>query len=407
MICAFNVCAASALNKSPMRVASLSVGMITESVGSDTILEFAVFDARHQFSCATAVPQPLPDDYEERRDRAYSVDPLSQASNPGDYRVQWPQFFRAFPQPARGIAFALIFLLSATLRFHWLWAVPLVGLLVLCFLLLRRVREHFAFGNTLPAVIVSHDPPLIAALTDLTTGFGDFNTIKILDQPLKECGLSDAPIGTRIPTVALYRGTGESGHWDDFFPVLLAAATRKPEAHARAMASFDEDDWRELEDGLATLPEKTPGLHALGWDLPTAPNANEYRRSELLFFSDMVLAEPEIRIYTRGENTPRILCLEWKPPRKPAQTFDGAWLDAVTNVVLSQQTPDALLLDFARFDELTPTLSTWLHSQASRLDLPVILVLSEQTGELKELINVQTTRDEALDWMEKRLQNAD
>ena len=352
------------------------------------------------------VSQPLPDDYEKRRNNSRTVDPFSQASNAGDFRVQWLQFFRAFPQPARGIAFALILLLSATLRFHWLWAVPLILLLAFSYLALRRVREHFAFGNTLPAVIVSQKPPLIAALTDLTTGLGHFNTIKVVEQPLAACGLGEAPPGTRVPTVALYTGEGIRGHWDDFFPVLLAAATTKAEAHAQSMASFDEDDWRELEAALQTLPDPiTPGLHSIGWDLPPAQNSDTYRRSELLFFSDMVIAEPEVRVYTRGENTPRILSLQWKPPRKPQQTPDEDWLNAVLKVALNQQKPDALLLDFTRWEVLPPPVTQWLHAQAIRLDMPVVLVLDGEVGALGELINLQPTRDEALDWMENRLKN--
>jgi hypothetical protein len=93
--------------------------------------------------------QHLPDDIFERRIRSKRVTPFTVASNHGDIRVQWSQFFRAFPQPARGIAFGVVFLLSATLGFHWLCAMPFLVLMCGSFLALRRVREHFAFGNTL------------------------------------------------------------------------------------------------------------------------------------------------------------------------------------------------------------------------------------------------------------------
>lgn len=106
-------------------------------------------------------------------------------------------------------------------------------------------------------------------MTDLGKGGAQFNTVKVLHQPLRECGLGAAPVGMRVAAGALYQSRDEKEHWDDFSPVLVAAATRDKKVLDKAMDSFEENDWRELEEALATLlPLPTPGLHSIGWNLP-------------------------------------------------------------------------------------------------------------------------------------------
>ena len=85
------------------------------------------------------MPSHLSDEFVERRNRSKYVAPSTIASNPSDFRVRWGHFFRAFPQPARGLAFGMIFFLSLTLRLHWLWVLPLLGLAVVSVIAVRRV----------------------------------------------------------------------------------------------------------------------------------------------------------------------------------------------------------------------------------------------------------------------------
>ncbi|RYG67025.1 DUF3239 domain-containing protein [bacterium] len=349
--------------------------------------------------------QQLPKDFEQRRDSAKFVSPRAKASNPGDFRVQWTQFLRAFPQPTRGVALCLIILLSATIKFHLFWGIPFLALLLCSLFALQRVKDHFAFGNTLPGVIVSLQPPLIAVLTDMTTGIGKYNTIKVLEQPLMASGLAASPIGTRVPTVATYIGEGKSGHWDDFFPVLVAAVTQDEKAVQRAMASFKEEDWLELECALATLSSPpAPGLHRLGWSLSAEDFAQNRldRREELHFMSDLT-TEPSFRVYFRGEGAPRILHIEWPNPKVEGKRPDPEWVEAANALACRKILHDAVVIDFSRWIGTSPEWVSWWRGQTGGTDRPLALVLSREVIPELNVDNVHSTREAALDWIEAKL----
>lgn len=188
------------------------------------------------------------------------------ASNPGQISVQWTRFFRAFPRIPIGFGIVITALLYLLITRSLWWALPLVVVLVLLSLIVSRIKTQFRAGDTNPAVVVSQQPPLVAVLSDLTMGIGDFPIIKILRQPLRVCGLDAATPGTRLVTVALYNfPVNDAPHWSDFDPVIVQAATTNSEIHQERLASIDPEHWQQLEDALATLPARTPGVYPLGW----------------------------------------------------------------------------------------------------------------------------------------------
>lgn len=192
------------------------------------------------------------------------------ASNPGHVRVQWGRFFRAYPNIPLG--FGIVFgVLGWLIAFKSVWwalllliAVPLLGLL------LGRIKTQFQSGDTNPGVIVSQQPPLVAAMTDLTQGGGAYPIVKILRQPLRACGLAGAAPGTRVAMCSLYSmAQGEAPHWSDFDPVILQAATARAEAHQARFDSIPASEWEQLESALAALTSREVGLHPVGWQPKT------------------------------------------------------------------------------------------------------------------------------------------
>lgn len=268
----------------------------------------------------------------------------SLASNPGGVRVRWMQFFRAFPQPSRGTALALIVLLNLALRAHWIFWIPTLLTTLASLLALVRVREHFRYGNVLPGIIVSQQPPRIASLTDLSKGVGEFNAVKIVEQPLAACDLQNAPVGTRTAVIALYTVDEKDvwPHWADFSPVLVNAATRDEKVRNAARAQLKESDFEELELALQTLPEPLETrLYALGWDLPPDNSKNVTTQVD---FTEVINLQPEIRL-VEIDGGPKILVIQVSGEFH-GNAGDADYLLSVKEASLAKFSPDGLILDF-------------------------------------------------------------
>jgi hypothetical protein len=67
--------------------------------------------------------------------------------------------------------------------------------------------------------------------------------------------------------VALYCGTGQQGHWDDFDPIVINCVTSKEADIDRVLESIPNSEWRTLWLGLQQLRHLhikiQPGLYSL------------------------------------------------------------------------------------------------------------------------------------------------
>jgi hypothetical protein len=196
--------------------------------------------------------------------RTFTVDDNTQASNPGNLRLNFARFMWAFPEGTlRFVAFLAVVGFGAAVS-HWAFSIPAVLALALGAFLLVRLREHFLYGCVNPAIVVSHKPPLIAVSTDLSTGGSCYPVIKVLTHPLWRMAGGRPPVGTRLATVALYEGSGQSGHWDDFDPIAVNCATSEQKEVERVLAGIPSSEWDDLEQGLAQVPRPyQPGLYRI------------------------------------------------------------------------------------------------------------------------------------------------
>lgn len=203
----------------------------------------------------------------------YTVDINTIASHPGRLSVSTVRWALRFPKwPAMLASFVLFPLI---LLFIY-GTNTLYFVLIMIFLTLsvtankfywKRVHEHFRYGDTNPAIVVSEEPFLIATRTDLSKGHGRYPVIKIVREP--RSGFSGRmQVGRRVATVALYRGdpNDDRPHWEDFFPYAVEPVAADREEAKSLLESFDAGEWQALEDGLHEVKAMREGLHKIEVD---------------------------------------------------------------------------------------------------------------------------------------------
>jgi len=129
----------------------------------------------------------------------------------------------------------------------------------------KAQRQHFWFGCSNPAIVLSTSPWRWAVSTDLGFVEGDppVPALKVCDHSLARHAGPPLQAGDRIPCVSLYVGEGDS-HWDDFDPRPVGCACPDPAVAARVVADIPEAEWQTLEAACADLgPDPAPGLRRL------------------------------------------------------------------------------------------------------------------------------------------------
>jgi hypothetical protein len=196
--------------------------------------------------------------------QSWTLDNSTSASQPGGIRVEFFRWFQSYPKwPSiwGGMLFLSLVLAIAYSKFFWV--AFLVALIINVFYW-QRVRDHFLHGCVNPAVIVSVEPMLIAAATDLSTGQGTYPAIRIFESSLSSVCGQEPKIGTRLATVALYSsGTNEHApKWDSFDPRPVDCATTDQTVMSHTMNAIDQESWQQLQSWLAYIPRPfQPGLY--------------------------------------------------------------------------------------------------------------------------------------------------
>jgi hypothetical protein len=180
------------------------------------------------------------------------VDDRSSASNPGRVSVRTLRFAMHFPFWPGCLAVGLLVSASWTAVRPSFWPIPALALVV-NFLYWLRVRLRFRFGCVNPSQVISTAPFMLAVFTDLTTGDGEYPVIKVLSHPVP-CGRRYA-VGDKCATVAMYSGSGELDHWEDFDPIMVDCATVDYLAIENVLKSILTEEWAHLEEGLKRVPQ--------------------------------------------------------------------------------------------------------------------------------------------------------
>ena len=184
-----------------------------------------------------------------RDEKIYTVDESTFASNPGNVSFKlhvWLQYNMIFTLIY--IAFVLI-ALFLTFYVSSFFKVALVLLIIILIFYVKRKSEHFKYGDSNGGVVIQDNPKLLAVATNLSKGFDDFPVVKIIKYHGK--GI----VGERVGTVALYSNDNELPHWADFNPIPIEYATNNSLEIQRALNSYDEEQWGQIEERLLRVPK--------------------------------------------------------------------------------------------------------------------------------------------------------
>ena len=191
----------------------------------------------------------------------------ARASNPGGVSVDCLRWTRFKPKWPIIFSFALLAvgILAIVMGNAFYCALAIVPLIML-FLYFKRISEHFRHGDANPGIVVSLRPTLIAVPTDLTKGLGSCEVIKIVKIRLRESAGEPLKVGSCVPTVALYRSTGNAldPFWEDFFPVPVDYVTGDTTTIRNLVSTFPSSQFRKVEAGLKAVAKPyRPGLYKL------------------------------------------------------------------------------------------------------------------------------------------------
>lgn len=188
-------------------------------------------------------------------DRPLLMDHSARASNPGRLRLKplvWVSCYPFWPALWGMLLGAMLWL---TAFVHWAFGVGVVLSFALNWLYWVRLREHFRFGCVNPALVVSLDPLLVAASSDLSQGIGSFPAICILRGRFRTIGGEVPKLGSRLATVSVYYRWGDAnlGRWSHFRPLPVECATDDLQQVQRIQESLEDEAWTELKARLRCL----------------------------------------------------------------------------------------------------------------------------------------------------------
>jgi len=193
-----------------------------------------------------------------------TVDPNTFASRPGGVRLNYLQWIRCYPFWPVILLAALIGVLVATFIMGTGWYLGCAAAVVVNFLYWTRKREHFASGDTCPAVVISTSPMKLAVSTNLATNqTANHPVIKVIRVPRASVPEDRRKVGAHLATVALYSGSKVGFSWEDFYPLSVGAAEPNGTVMDQCVTRFTLVDWEGIEFWLDSNPQPKRGLHRL------------------------------------------------------------------------------------------------------------------------------------------------
>jgi hypothetical protein len=203
----------------------------------------------------------------ERSDRrTLTLDDTATASHPGQLRVSLWRWSLRYPKWPMIVGGSLLLTLALIFAAHLLFVIALPIALIVNYLYWFRIREHFMHGDANPGVVVSSSPLLIAVRTDMTKGEDSYPMLRIVqEQPSSRWG-QPAEVGMRVATVGLYEEGKTEGlpHWECFEPHPVEPVAGHPEEARALLASFESEQWEQLERAVLEVDPPREGLFPVG-----------------------------------------------------------------------------------------------------------------------------------------------
>ncbi len=189
------------------------------------------------------------------------------ASNPARTHISFLRYNFCYP----AYLIASLLGLAVEIAIGWYRGYWWLALSVAAIALLSYLRDMFGewhklrLGDVNPALVISQRPWRIAVYADMSRIGSLRPAIWISNQPLGRMTDGPVQVGSRLATVATYRGIPEDAMeaWVDIDPTVLNCATNDVAEIRRVEASIPESDWAMLHQYLRRLPNHEPGLYKL------------------------------------------------------------------------------------------------------------------------------------------------
>ncbi len=185
------------------------------------------------------------------------------AGNPARLRVDWARSLATRPAPLVLGIIMIVFgaVVCFALQPGWIGLVFIAVAGLLWRNHYREVRQKFYAGDVCAGIILSDT--LVAVTTNLSVGGVSRPAIKVMRYPLSHMAGGPPARGTRVATVALYRGPATDGAWRDFSPEVIACWVSNENDLQRVTQSIMEWEWRSLDTLLARIPKVEPDLYKM------------------------------------------------------------------------------------------------------------------------------------------------
>jgi len=208
---------------------------------------------------AAAVPRPASAPVAASPSQIVRAKPSVAAVPPPTIRPSLWRAWQMYPLvPALCVLFAAAIVGVGLVLLPWL-AVAAVLPLGLLFRHSLQVQRHIAEFKIEPGLIISHDPPLVATLVDLSQNSGlawDYIRIDSTSLP------ANVQRGERHPMAVRRIATAATNHYYDFQAQSLTNLTSDPMLLTAAVKSVTETRWQEFNFAWETiLQQDTPGLY--------------------------------------------------------------------------------------------------------------------------------------------------
>jgi hypothetical protein len=185
------------------------------------------------------------------------------ASNPAQLRVDLGKAIAVRPA---ALILCTIFILAGitialTVQPPWIGGVFILAAVATWMHHSRDVSKKFMAGDVCPGIVLSDK--LVAVATNMAAGSGVRPAIKVIRYPLSKMTGGLPPAGTRVATVALYRGPAKDGAWRDFTPEVIGCWVKDEVEIQRVTNSISEPEWRNLDTLLSRIPQPVAGLYKM------------------------------------------------------------------------------------------------------------------------------------------------
>lgn len=183
---------------------------------------------------------------------SFSFDRKIFAPNAGNIILEPFVWLKYHPTKLISPLLICVFLFFALFH-HWAWI--LLSIYFLTFFIADWVRtyEHFKFGESLPAIVISVKPTLIAVKATFYSDTETKDFVKIVRVKLKNINGKQIKVGDRIGTVNLFSDKIWISRKFDFQSFPIYYATSDFEKLDSVLKKYHKTEWEELENAILQL----------------------------------------------------------------------------------------------------------------------------------------------------------